>query len=459
MTEPIKKPIQSTPKSYKPETPKLTNMLEDISSERVIDSFDIEGVEFTIIEKPKTYYAGVYGAINDLKWRPDTTSWGALDEGYDKEILKTIRESVTPDCVITLYIDYAADDRPFGMLCGQETKTPEQPEGVYVIEAEPSIYIRVKHTHEAFALTKKLTGKYLHQYHMLDLHDLIKYLFCDGDGCIYEPNGSKQNGNEDMQIVYSDDVERYAAVPVKIKHSFEKTPVKINIDYQYSKESPFKLGVDFTKTLTDIEAEQESPKDFEKMSFGGQNWLILEKQGGKALIVKEIITEKRNYHHKVDDYHSTLSWSDCEMRSYLNNEYYNSFSDADKVRIIKTKVTTPVQPWHGTNGGPDTEDYLFLLSFQEVIKYFGDSGDMDMRKGWWANMEGLWLGNGFGQVLSDQYNNSRKVKDESDNDITWFLRTPGRLNKFIIVVNGDIGITGWTPEGHHGVRPAMWVKL
>jgi len=459
MSEPIKKPIQTTPESYKPATPTLTGMLDDLSSEKVIDSFIIEGVEFTIIEKGKTFYAGVYGAIDDLNWRPDKSTWGALDDGYDEKLLKTIKESVTPDCVITLYIDYAADDRPFGMLCGHETKTPNQPEGIYVVETEPSLYIRVKHTHEAFALTKKLMGRYLHQYHMLDLHDLIKHLFCDGEDCVFEPNGSKQNGNEDMEIIYSDDVERYAAVPVKIKSGFEKRDVKINIDYPYSTESPFKQSIDFTKTFADIEAMQEPLKNFEKMTFGGQDWLVLEKHDDKALILKEIISEKRRYHHEVDYDDKTLSWATCELRAYLNNEYYNSFSEDEKMRIIKTKVTTPIQPWHGTNCGPDIEDYIFLLSFQEVIKYFGDSGDMDMRKGWWANMEGWWLGNGFGQVLSDQYNNARKAKNESGKDTTWVLRTPGRLNKFAMVVLGGIGVTGLASESKVGIRPAMWVSL
>ncbi|MDR0286699.1 MAG: DUF6273 domain-containing protein [Clostridiales bacterium] len=457
MSEPITKPVQ-TPESYKPQTPKLTDMLENLSSEKVIDTIMVEGVEFTIIEKPRTFYAGVYGEIDDLNWRPNTYSWGALDAGFDSDILKTIRDSVTPDCEITLYIDYAADERPFGMLCGQETKSRQQPNGITVIEAEPSLYIRVNHNHEAFALTKKLTGKYLHQYHMLDLHELIKHLFCDGEGCVYEPNGSKQNGNEDMQIEYSNEEQRYAAVPVKIKNGCEKVPVKLNINYPYSTKSPFKSGIDFTKTIADIDASQEPPKEFEKMKFGGRDWLVLDKQDGSVLLLSENATEYRRYHHTDTD----ITWAECELRGYLNNDFYNSFSDTEKERIIKTKVTTPVQPWHGTSGGADTDDYIFLLSVQEVVKYFGDSGDMEHRKGWWADMEGYWLGNGFGQVLYDQYNLSRSVNDANGADSIWWLRSPGRLNKFAIGV-GPHGCIGFTGHGVYGtnksVRPAMWVKI
>ncbi|MDF2686986.1 MAG: hypothetical protein K0S55_2169 [Clostridia bacterium] len=307
-------------------------------------------------------------------------------------------------------------------------------------------------------MTKKLTGKYLHQYHMLDLHALIKHIFCDGDGCVYEPNGSKQNGNEDMQIVYSNEVERYAAVPVKLKSGFEKVPVKLNIDYPYSSKSPFKSGIDFTKTIADIEAVQEPLKEFEIIKFGGQDWLVLDKQNGKALILSETVTEFRRYHHT----NTNITWAECELRGYLNDEFYNTFNENEKSRIIKTKVTTPTQLWHGTDGGKDTDDYIFLLSVQEVVKYFGDSGDMEARKGWWARMEGYWLGNGFGQVLFDKYNNTRIAKNVNGNKETWWLRSPGRLNIFAMAVGTD-GALGFTGHGidhtNKTVRPAMWISL
>ena len=36
MSEPNKKPIQVNPESYRPEAPKLTNMLEGLTSEKTI---------------------------------------------------------------------------------------------------------------------------------------------------------------------------------------------------------------------------------------------------------------------------------------------------------------------------------------------------------------------------------------------------------------------------------------
>ena len=194
-----------------------------------------------------------------------------------------------------------------------------------------------------------------------------------------------------------------------------------------------------------------------KTSFGGYDWFVLDKQDGKALILSEIITCDRQY-HKTD---MDITWSKCDLRVFLNNGFYNSFDEQDKARIIKTRVTTPVQPWHGTDGGEDTDDYVFILSVQEVVKYFGDSGDLDSRFGWWASMEGMWLGNGFGQILVDQYNNSRMAKKENGNAAGYMTRTPGRLNKFVTGVTDDgrIGMTGVGVAGWNGVRPAMWINL
>jgi len=457
MSDALKKPKRTQPESYKPDLPSMMDKLEGLSSENVIDTVTVEGVEFTIIQKPRTYYAGVYGCIDDLNWKPNIYSWGALDEGYDKKILTTIKDSTTPDCEITLYIDYASDDRPSAMLCGQETTSPKQPDGIHVIEAEPSMYIRVKHTHDAYALTKKITNKYLHQYHMLDLHDLIKHLFCSGEECIYEPNGSKQNGNEDMQIVYSNEVERYASVPVKIKTGHEKSPIKLNIDYPYVKKSPFKTGIDFTKSLADIDAAQEPPKEFEKIRLANQDWLVLEKQGNNALIISETIITKKAYHNTKTE----MSWAQSDIRSYLNNEFYNTFHENDKARIQLSKVLNPPQAWHGTDSGIDTNDYIFLLSMDEVVKYFGDSGDWAMRKGWWANHQGFWLGNGFGQIFFDQYNASRIAKDTNGENASWRTRTLGRLSIYTVVVDahGICNITGWSGQSNEGIRPAMWVSI
>jgi len=120
--------------------------------------------------------------------------------------------------MICLSIDYALDhttaQRPYAMLHGQETSNPNQPEGVHVIEAEPTLFIKVKATDAAWALTKKLTGLNKGQ-ELWQLFTLIRTVF-ESDKYGYEFNGCKQAGNEESEYFYFNG-NNYVSVPVKRK--------------------------------------------------------------------------------------------------------------------------------------------------------------------------------------------------------------------------------------------------
>ena len=183
-------------------------------NEKIIDTVEIDGVEFTIIEKDKTFYAGSYFVAPDLHSEPDVNaSWQWFQDNKDKII-----DSLTPDCMLVLSIDYALDrstaERPYAMLHGQETSNPNQPDGVHVIEAEPTLFIKVKATDSAFALTKKLTGLDESQQ-MWQLFTLIRTIF-ENDKYNYEFIGCKQKGNEETEY-YHFNGEKYVTVPVKRK--------------------------------------------------------------------------------------------------------------------------------------------------------------------------------------------------------------------------------------------------
>lgn len=147
-----------------------------------------------------------------MQSEPNFNEHGTFKTNDDRTVLKSIKDSVTPECMLVLSIDYATKDRPCAMLRGQETTSYNQPDGIYVIEAEPTTLIKVKYTDEAWALTKKLTGEDNPQWHMAPLFGLIRHVFCENGE--YEFNGCKQNGNEEIEI-YCYNGERYVTVPVK----------------------------------------------------------------------------------------------------------------------------------------------------------------------------------------------------------------------------------------------------
>jgi hypothetical protein len=119
--------------------------------------------------------------------------------------------------------------------------------------------------------------------------------------------------------------------------------------------------------------------------------------------------------------------------------------------------------WYGTDGGNSTKDKVFLLSIEEVIKYFGDSGDLANRKGWYWNWEDSQdeLRDGKGYYINDQHNSGRVAKSNNIG-YWWWLRSPGYHQYDAAGVNddGSIFLNGYHadyPSG--GVRPALWLNL
>ena len=113
-------------------------------NEKIIETITIEGVDFEIIEKDKTIYAGDYSVAPDLDSEHDNEGWQWFQDNKDK-----ITGSITPDCMLVLSIDYATDERPNAIMFGQETNNPNQPESVHVLKAEPTTIIKVKSTDAA----------------------------------------------------------------------------------------------------------------------------------------------------------------------------------------------------------------------------------------------------------------------------------------------------------------------
>ncbi|HEX9063194.1 MAG TPA: DUF6273 domain-containing protein [Clostridia bacterium] len=86
-------------------------------------------------------------------------------------------------------------------------------------------------------------------------------------------------------------------------------------------------------------------------------WQVLQNSGGELFILSEYILDCRKYHGEYTD----IIWHDCDLRKWLNGEFYNAaFNDSEK-KFIKTAHCTD----NGENS-PDTEDKVFLLSVSEV---------------------------------------------------------------------------------------------
>ena len=192
--------------------------------------------------------------------------------------------------------------------------------------------------------------------------------------------------------------------------------------------------------------------------LGEFDWVVLDVQEGKALIISEKILSQRVWHHEQQ----LLIWEQSDIRQYLNGDFLEStFSEEEKTFILETSVVNKINPWFGSAGaGADTMDRIFLLSVEEVVQYFGDSGRLEELSG----MSAAYLS---GLVLEDEYNDARRATAIED-DITswWWLRTPGRAvtprvdaSAAAVSGGGDLVVYGIYLIAEGGVRPALWLNL
>lgn len=197
-----------------------------------------------------------------------------------------------------------------------------------------------------------------------------------------------------------------------------------------------------------------------KLVFGEYEWSVLEVQDEKALILTDEIIELRDYHNKSTD----ITWKDCELRKFLNGEFYNRFREEDRAKIVETLNSNPGNLWYKADGGEDTMDSIFILSIDDVVRtFFGDSSRLLDFPG---KNQRYWF------QRKDENNAKRRAKF-LNSPWWWWIRTPGKNHRAAAYIHGDgnIGIQGNgvskrnTNVIHHlakdnrgGVRPALWIK-
>jgi hypothetical protein len=230
------------------------------------------------------------------------------------------------------------------------------------------------------------------------------------------------------------------------------------------------LWLDFASApdLSQIPGPTTTPRPVtagDNMQFGDYQWRVLAVEDGKALLLTEFVIEQRSYNEEVTT--AGVTWETCDLRSYLNGDFYDSFSAADRARIVETRLANKNNPWFNSysKGGNDTNDFIFVLSIEEVVTYLG-SGEIGSRPGT-GNYSEV-------DIISDQYDSMRAARYLGfPLPAWWWLRTPGPYNYTAATVSAS-GVVeplgcfiGYVDEGVDypihgelgGVRPALWVRL
>ena len=195
--------------------------------------------------------------------------------------------------------------------------------------------------------------------------------------------------------------------------------------------------------------------------FAGHDWLVLYVHNNKALLLLERVWDCRPYNR----HGGSITWEHCTLREELRSRFYDQLRFFDRVRIIKTSVLSSRNPWYGADGGNITDDHVFLLSLEEAVRHFGDSGML--KKG--TDPSGRERDYSTAYVhgidetgFHDRYSEKRMAKYKYDTPQSWWLRSPGYSNNeaTFVYFNGRVDMIGASvSENGVGVRPALWIKL
>lgn len=104
-------------------------------------------------------------------------------------------------------------------------------------------------------------------------------------------------------------------------------------------------------------------------------WNVLDVKDGKALLLSRYALDFKQYNEKFGEY----NWAQCSLRRWLNSDFLNAaFNDEEKKLIVlSTLVQNETDNFeYAPKENPDTQDYVFCLSQDEIVKYFSQDGQL-----------------------------------------------------------------------------------
>ena len=183
--------------------------------------------------------------------------------------------------------------------------------------------------------------------------------------------------------------------------------------------------------------------------YNGQEeieWTVLEwTDENHLLLISSYALDCRPFNIWGDP--ANITWETSTLRTWLNDEFYEvAFSAEDKSAILLTPVNNSHYQSYGEylhRDWPNTEDYVFLLSYAEAWKYFELDRERNCRASGFAKSQGAYL-------------------NKDDQSCGWWLRTPGEDYQDISYVTavGEIGSVDINDvDLRNAVRPVLWVDL
>ena len=126
------------------------------------------------------------------------------------------------------------------------------------------------------------------------------------------------------------------------------------------------------ETAQEPEEFQELPQKGDIVVFGSweQNgeaadgpeqirWIVLSADGNELTLFSEYCLDTVPFNEEQ----TGVTWETCTLRHWLNNDFYrDAFTEEERQMILLSHQGFWDNDYYGTDGGNDTDDYIFLLS-------------------------------------------------------------------------------------------------
>jgi hypothetical protein len=173
-------------------------------------------------------------------------------------------------------------------------------------------------------------------------------------------------------------------------------------------------------------------------------WMVLAEEGDRKLLISRYALDC-----KIFNSFTRITWPDCSLREWLNETFlYDAFSSSERQMIVKSVIDGSV------DGVEDTTDSVFLLSYDECLKYFSDNIERMCAPTDYAIKQGVYSAP------------SSEIEHQIDGRgaCRWWIRTtytPLPVYGLRVFFDGSVSNGGgiYVDEGGIGVRPAIWVKF
>ena len=180
-------------------------------------------------------------------------------------------------------------------------------------------------------------------------------------------------------------------------------------------------------------------------------WRVLSVNGNDAFLMADQILDGRRYH----DWDVETTWENCSLRVWLNNEFLNdAFTGEEQDAIMITDIVNEDNPENRAEGGNNTFDKVYILSFREAV---------NVAYGFDENYGSRSLSRCVACTDYTKSHYSFPMRIDNPQGIgDWWLRTPAYKNKTAIdvcIYGNMVDLDGCFVEWYCGVRPVMHLNL